>query len=900
MAKATFLQRILQRPSQTYYDPAPKRYHSVKSDLLQQASAVAGPSSVGASTSRGDTSITHDIVQERILAPNNEQEGASEDESDAFFTPLSTPTNSMHLDSRIIAAILPMDKLKHRPVLPPSASSSTSASTAPSTETDDSLFSRQSETTSTTATSTYTDEDWARDAKKHHRFSTVPSIPEYVDLPAREPKAKRRKSVRAATTRPATGKKDRMSALWEEDESGDQPPHLSRNNSAASTATARTAITRSSSTRTKPRRHTDPPSSSTSASRTASTATAATASTAGGSGVIGSLNQGYTSLSLPRAVYKPADPARTLTSGKVDLARDGRGQVTMASVEVVRGVASTSAFRTIGRRLSIRSSSSSSTSRHKSGVGGSTISAELALTSHRSPPTFVPSGCVLVQVHAVALEGLDLRLAREEGAGFVPGRAVVGRVVEAGVDVPREEGRRGEWVIGLADPKKCGALAEFILLDRHRAHRAPPPSVAGSGTLFPPAITPRSGSPTPFGPSTPHGARSRRSSASSSRSLAALPRGPSLSELALIPLAVSAWRAIRMWTPPSAESTETDLDVAFDDISELELPVALSRRLMMAGASTRGNASPRGSGSPYVASPLASTPSLASTSRGTSIRSPGLRIPRSGSTPCALVLQASSGAGALALVLLRAAHPHARLIAHIPPGALGLAPDTLPAPVCIDLRDWAALADAGLPLDARGADVLARLRGLGAAAAIVGDAKESLEAAAGAGEIGPAVDFVLDTVGGAGVWAAAAQLLGRGVGAERGESMFVTLVGSGESTRAVPGAQDHWRAARGPPKAFKTRRRVGWAWVPVSAEVDVEGLDVRAGIEAIMTVMGVGMSEEAVAAAGKLPKGQQHRWRALGDVLGGEEGEEVFERAMDAFGPRLEDGRCVVVKVAGA
>ena len=185
-------------------------------------------------------------------------------------------------------------------------------------------------------------------------------------------------------------------------------------------------------------------------------ATAATTSTQGGAGVIGSVHQGYTSLTLPRASYKPADPAQTLASGKVDLARDGRAQVTMASVEVVRGVASSSAFRTLGRRLSIRTSSTSR--QHKHAVGGQAIGAELALTSHRAPRSFVPSGSVLVQVHAVALEGLDLRLAREEGAGSVPGRAVVGRVVEAGVEVPREEGRRGEWVVGLADPKKVYSL----------------------------------------------------------------------------------------------------------------------------------------------------------------------------------------------------------------------------------------------------------------------------------------------------------------------------------------------------------------------------------------------------------------------------------------------------------
>lgn len=338
----------------------------------------------------------------------------SDDESETFYTPLSTPTNSMHLDSRIIAAILPIDKLKHRPPLPPSAASS-------STETEDS---RQSSSTSTSTSTTYTDEDWARDGKKHRRFSTVPSIPEYVDLPPREAKTKRRKSVRAATVRPSTGKKDRMSALWEEDEPGDVP-HLSRNNSVASTATA---------TRPKPRRHTTPSSSS-----TRSASTAASTSTTTTSGVIGSINQGYTALSLPRATYKPADPAHSLATGKVDSA-----QVTMASVEVVRGVASSSAFRSLGRRLSIRPSR----------PAGNLISAELALTNHRRSPTYVPSDSVLVQVHAVALEGLDLRLAREEAAGFVPGRAVVGRIVEAGVDVPREEGRRGEWVVGLADPKK--------------------------------------------------------------------------------------------------------------------------------------------------------------------------------------------------------------------------------------------------------------------------------------------------------------------------------------------------------------------------------------------------------------------------------------------------------------
>ncbi|KAF8803951.1 hypothetical protein BYT27DRAFT_6726000 [Phlegmacium glaucopus] len=59
--------------------------------------------------------------------------------------------------------------------------------------------------------------------------------------------------------------------------------------------------------------------------------------------------------------------------------------------------------------------------------------------------------------------------------GYIPGRSFVGRVLECGWDVRDEVIRKGEWVVGLLDVKKCGALTEFIVVDRHRIHRVPHP-----------------------------------------------------------------------------------------------------------------------------------------------------------------------------------------------------------------------------------------------------------------------------------------------------------------------------------------------------------------------------------------------------------------------------------------
>jgi hypothetical protein len=56
------------------------------------------------------------------------------------------------------------------------------------------------------------------------------------------------------------------------------------------------------------------------------------------------------------------------------------------------------------------------------------------------------------------------------------------------------------------------------------------------------------------------------------------------------------------------------------------------------------------------------------------------------------------------------------------------------------------------------------------------------------------VDFFIDTVGGHEIWYAARSFLTRGT-ASRGPAQFTTIVGDAGSGKAVPTAQDHWRAA---------------------------------------------------------------------------------------------------------
>ncbi|KAL8283443.1 hypothetical protein RQP46_005853 [Phenoliferia psychrophenolica] len=92
------------------------------------------------------------------------------------------------------------------------------------------------------------------------------------------------------------------------------------------------------------------------------------------------------------------------------------------------------------------------------------------------PPKKIGSGEVLVEVLAVGLDMWDFERARErastaDGFGFIPGRSFCGKVVECGVEANKV--RRGDFVFGLQELKKSGALAELMTVDRNLLTIAP-------------------------------------------------------------------------------------------------------------------------------------------------------------------------------------------------------------------------------------------------------------------------------------------------------------------------------------------------------------------------------------------------------------------------------------------
>ncbi|KAF5361573.1 hypothetical protein D9757_011544 [Collybiopsis confluens] len=324
--------------------------------------------------------------------------------------------------------------------------------------------------------------------------------------------------------------------------------------------------------------------------------------------------RGFTSLVLPRAP-QPAfvpNPSKRVSvvggaDGKIDLTKSGIAQTTMATVEVTRGLVCNSkggVFGLFNRARSRSGKEGSSGSSRKAAAGSDAV---LSFTSYRRPPDYIPAGSVLVQVWAVAVDGVDARLAGvvhsrarssnfnssasqdashiqqqpvssgkpglfrsvsvrskhrgddpssgkgsgvmgiEPDVGHIPGRSFVGRVLECGWDVKEEVVRKGEWVVGLLDVKKCGALQEFILADRRRVFRIPHPNIPSvsilSDSSSSPVTTPSSPSATPS-PGT----------SSKSKPLSRPTRPPNLNfnppltidEYALLPLCgVFAYRAVR-------------------------------------------------------------------------------------------------------------------------------------------------------------------------------------------------------------------------------------------------------------------------------------------------------------------------------------------------------------------
>ena len=182
---------------------------------------------------------------------------------------------------------------------------------------------------------------------------------------------------------------------------------------------------------------------------------------------------GYTGLTLPHAAYSSNGKAET-GDGKIDLVRMGLAQSSMATVEVTRGAAEQNGGDSRKKRRHFSFTLSLKLPVHiGKGKGKGKDSATpshlldslplpVAFLSHIPPPSYVPSSYVLIQVFAVGLDALDSLIVHQKmgnengskGLGFIPGRSIVGKVVECGWDVKGDVCKRNDWVVGLMDVRK--------------------------------------------------------------------------------------------------------------------------------------------------------------------------------------------------------------------------------------------------------------------------------------------------------------------------------------------------------------------------------------------------------------------------------------------------------------
>jgi hypothetical protein len=283
----------------------------------------------------------------------------------------------------------------------------------------------------------------------------------------------------------------------------------------------------------------------------------------------------------------------------------------------------------------------------------------------------------------------------------------------------------------------------------------------------------------------------------------------------------------------------------------------------------------------------------------------------------ALVLRGQDGAGGLATLMLRAIGVN--VIVQVDPSAVDLDPSTVSDPqMLFSPEDDRAL---GTSVPRKLQEVCARLRTWGVEGICVGAPLAVLRA------LDVDVDFVLDTIGGREIWEAARILLECGT-PSRGPAQFTTIVGDLSSGRAVPTAQDHWRAGvRNLKRAMSigrrsslsigrsssrrvrasmshntlgratatltpsvgtptllTTRTVGYTWVSCTADVDFEGRDVRDALAALLDMPALeNPSPDALLGLG----GEYGSGRVL-----------PFERAPEAFtSAMLEGGGTAVVRI---
>ncbi|KAF9246850.1 hypothetical protein BU15DRAFT_84461 [Melanogaster broomeanus] len=591
----------------------------------------------------------------------------------------------------------------------------------------------------------------------------------------------------------------------------------------------------------------------------------------------------------------------------------------MASVEVVRGIASGSGAvkRSSKPRGSFFGVSWFSKNKERSSAKGKGNTSEdnadipLGFTAYRTPPAYVGSGSVLVQVWGVGLDGTDARLVgshsprrasslppgapygtkvpkgsekdkgRHAPVGHIPGRSFVGRVLEVGWEVGKDVAKRGDWVIGMMGVQKCGALAEFILADRRRVHRIAHPIM--------PAWSPHSlGLP----------AADEVDGDEFSRANAIFPvaeEGLTVNELALLPLCgVPAYRAVR--TFHQITQTMGKPQLLYDDSHNEPHPIL----------------PPRSETQDFTA--------------GDGLERSTARDRPWDSRPRALVLRAHDGPGAFAAQML--IHEGWSVWAHVP------VPFILPGPTpesADDLKD----DEEERELENRRSilrRIEERLRGWG-----VDECEQSsivsLMSYLNRSRI--RLDAILDTIGGREIWEAGRSLLSRPVrdpSRQDVDAQFTTLVGdtpdrvvstAGDNFRAGVrslrnrGAKDqfpfedsgyHETVTHGNGKENKSKlkpRPVNYSWVNVVSDVDWEGSDVRDTLRAVLR-MAESEGVKPVVGPVDFPNGAHKDKGKRRAVADGTEGKVVgkvvpFENTPDVFlpGGGLDHGGTIVSRIAG-
>ncbi|KAG8819851.1 hypothetical protein FRC17_010320, partial [Serendipita sp. 399] len=183
----------------------------------------------------------------------------------------------------------------------------------------------------------------------------------------------------------------------------------------------------------------------------------------------------YTSFVFPRTSYQPSKHPDRITNS-VDIVHSGVGSTTMSTISITKhGAEILNRNRKFYLPGLMSPRNSTDTPSHLLEDGSPIVS----LSSHTPTPSKIQSNQVLVHVCCVALDGIDVLITREksksaDGYGFVPGRGFCGRIIEAGLGVSNV--RKGDWVVGLLDLTKSGALSEFVIVDKRRVHRSPIPT----------------------------------------------------------------------------------------------------------------------------------------------------------------------------------------------------------------------------------------------------------------------------------------------------------------------------------------------------------------------------------------------------------------------------------------